>query len=74
LNEQFGVVAPAGGVVGQRVIMSGSRGGVCPEIPKISLIDLSLECSIGKLYSFAGLGVVYKDFSGRSRPENSEGE
>jgi hypothetical protein len=55
--ERLGGVAPAGGVVRQRVIISGDSG-VCPEIPKTSLIDLSLECSTGKLYSFAGFGVV----------------
>ena len=37
---------------------------VCREIAKTSLIDLSLACSIEKLYCFADFGVVREVFRG----------
>jgi hypothetical protein len=44
---------------------------LCPEIAKAGLIDLMLTYSIGKLYGFAGFGVVQEVFPGRIRPENA---
>jgi len=53
---------------GNELITPGKQ--VCPKIAKTSLINISLECSIGKSYGFTGFGVVPKVFQGIIQPQN----
>jgi hypothetical protein len=42
---------------------------MCPEIAKISLIDISLACSIGKSYGSQAMGLFQEFFRAETDPK-----